>query len=219
MTEESALLPSIEDRLTVVGQTGSGKTYGALWHLSKFDLKNQRWIILNFKNEKLINAIPRTHEIGYEIPSKNGLYVVRPGIDDEKELISFLWQIWREENIGLFVDEAYMIEFIGAVKPFIAILTQGRTKNIPVITLLQRPVGVTRFAFSEAQYIQVFDLMDNRDYEVTEEFMPSVYGEPLPKHHSWYWEVGRKKLFQFKPVPKMDEILSTINSKIFTRKI
>lgn len=219
MSEEIVLLPGVEDRLTTVGQTGSGKTYGALYQLSRFDLKHQRWIIFNTKNEKLINAIPRTHEIGYEIPQKNGLYIIRPRIDEEEELTSFLWKILEEEEIGLFFDEAYMVEFIGAVKPYIALLTQGRTKQIPIISLVQRPIGVTRFVFSEAQFIQVYDLMDYRDYEVTENFMPSVYGKPIPKFNSWYWDGIRKKMFQFAPVPSMNEILTTINSKLFVRKI
>jgi len=216
---DNATLPNTKDRLTVVGQTGSGKTHGALWHLSKFDLKNQRWIIFNFKNEELINSIPMIREIGYEIPSKPGLYIVRPSINDEERLTEFLWSIWAANNVGCFFDEGYMIEFIGAVKPYIAILTQGRTKHIPVITLIQRPVGVTRFAFSEAQYIQVFDLMDFRDYEVTENYMPSVYELNLPEFHSWYWEVKRKKLVQFSPVPNIDEIFSTIKGKLHSRKI
>lgn len=216
---ETAILPGTSDRITIVGQTGSGKTYDALYILSKFDLKNQRWIIVNTKNEPLIDSIPRAHFIGYEIPKKNGLYIIHPGIDDEKPLTKFLWDILDEENIGLFFDEGYMIEFIGAVRPYIAIMTQGRTKRIPVFSLYQRPIGVTRFSFSEAQYLQVLDLFDYRDYEVLEFYMPKVYGLPLPKYHSWYWDNIRKIMFQMKPVPSIDEIYSTINSKLFTRKI
>ena len=216
---EIPILPGISDRITIVGQTGSGKTHGGLWHLSKFDLKNQRWIIINTKNEKLIDSIPRARFIGYEIPRKNGLYIVHPRIDDEKELTKFLWDILDEEDIGLFFDEGYMIEFIGAVMPYIAIMTQGRSKNIPVMSLYQRPIGVTRFSFSEAQYIQIYNLKDYRDYEVTENWMPSVYGQPLPKHYSWYWDDPRKIMFQFSPVPGIDQIYSTMNTKLFTRKI
>lgn len=213
------ILPGQSDRITFVGQTGSGKTHGALYTFSRFDLKNQRWILVNTKNEKLIDNIPRVHFIDYEIPKKNGVYVLHPGIDDEKPLTKFLWDILKEENIGLFFDEGYMVEFIGAVRPYIAIMTQGRSKNIPVMSLFQRPIGVTRFSFSEAQYLQVYDLFDYRDYEVTEFYMPKVYGLPLPKYHSWYWDNQRKIMFQFKPVPSIDEIYSTINTKLFTRKI
>jgi hypothetical protein len=214
-------LPGVEDRLTIVGQTGSGKTHGALWQLSKQPIDRMPYVILNFKNEKLIDSIARARHIGYDLPTKPGIYVIHPHIEDEKPLNDFLWKLWERGNCGLYIDEGYMVEFIGAVKPLIAILTQGRTKHIPVITLVQRPVGVTRFIFSEAQYIQVFDLMDSRDYEVVENYMPyDLQGMPqLPKYNSWYFENGTKHLFQFKPVPPIEEIFAVINSKLYSRKI
>lgn len=211
------MLPGNMDRLTEIGCTGSGKTVAALWQLSKKDFKEMPWIILDFKREDFHKV--KARKIGYDIPQDGGLFIIQPRLDEKKKLEDFLWKVWDSRGIGIYIDEAYMVEYMGANEPFIAILTQGRSKFIPMINLAQRPSWISRFVISEAQFIQVFDLTDLRDYETLENFMPGVAGRKLPRFHSWYWDVVRKQLVQFLPVPPKDEIISAINRQLFRRKI
>lgn len=215
-------LMGVSDRTAIIGATGTGKTVFAKYILSKQDFSPRSksampWIILDFKREDF-NSI-KAEAIGYEIPKKPGLYILQPHLNDEKDLHDFLWDIWNHGRIGIFCDEGYMIPAMNCQKPFRAILTQGRSKKIPMINLSQRPVQIDRFILSEAQFIQVFHLNDVRDYDTVEGLMPSIYELDLPEFHSWYWDVKRKSLIQFSPAPPPEEIEKEINQKLFTRMI
>lgn len=210
-------LPGIYDRVAEIGQTGSGKTVFSMWQLSRKDFKELPWIIVDFKREDFAEV--KARKIGYEVPKHGGLYIVQPRIDEKKQLIDFLWKVWDEGNVGVYIDEAYMIDFMGANDPYIAILTQGRSKIIPMFNLVQRPVYVSRFIFSEAQFIQLFTLADKRDYETIESFMPDAARLPLPEFHSWYYDHKKKLLTHFMPSPSKEKVISAINAKLHTRKI
>jgi hypothetical protein len=137
-----------------------------------------------------------------------GLYIAHPHPTQTEELEAMLWRIHAQGGIGLFVDEGYLI---GRDSPaFQAILTQGRSKRIPVIMLTQRPSWVTRFAFSEADIIQLYQLTDRRDLLTVKQFMPLPIEEPLPApYHSWWWDNARNYRAILSPVPGKNEILDT----------
>jgi hypothetical protein len=209
--------PDDSHRHLIVGRTGSGKTQAAMDAMSYRSFDTKRWIIFDYKGDALI-AQSGAREIGLfdPLPELPGLYVVRPlPTDDVKPL---LWQIWREGNTGIYVDEGYMIDD-GDKKdnPFRAILTQGRSKQIPVILLSQRPVWLSRFAFSEATFIQLFDLTDLRDAQTVTKFVPMLdenYAEKLGRYQSYYYDVERKKLAKLAPARKADKILAQIRDRM-----
>jgi hypothetical protein len=212
------------NRLTVIGRTGSGKTTGILWHLSKQNLRDGiPWLLIDFKGDELIADIRNAHIADFDtVPKEKGLHILRPRLDETEELNKLLWKIWEEENIGVILDEGYMMS---ESRAYDALLTQGRTKNIPVITGTQRPVKVSRFVFSEATFIQVYDLNDARDYDIVREFVPDspssapLFSRPLQDYYSWYIDTERKQVFMFKPMPDKAIILATINQQLHTRKI
>lgn len=213
-------LPNETNRITLIGRTGTGKTVAGLWHLSNQNLERP-WVILNFKNDEHIDSIPYCQEIDFDyVPDKKdrGIFILRPLPGDMdgagSPLEVYLWKLWARENVGLFCDETFMIGVNN--KAFNAILTQGRSKRIPVIACTQRPCRITLFAFSEASYIQVFDLNDFRDIDTVEGFVPLDWDKekPLAPHQSWYYEVGSNRLFRFNPVPAMPEILTVFESKL-----
>lgn len=215
-------LPNSSQRITVVGRTGTGKTVAGLWHLSNHNLKKP-WVIFNFKNEEFIDELPNAHHIDFDyLPKKKdtGLYILnpspldseRPGPGEASTVEKYLWSIWDRENCGIFCDEGYMM---GDSKGFIACLTQGRSKKIPMIINAQRPAWITRFAFSEADFFQVFHLNDDRDKATIEGFTPLDYSheEILGEHQSWYYDVGKNKLWKFYPVPPVPKLYTIIESK------
>lgn len=209
-------LPNDSERLVIVGRTGSGKTRAGMWHLSQRNF-NKPWIIVDYKRDELIAQSPAI-EIGLKerLPKKGGgLFVVRPTpTDEDAELMEVLMlNCWHRGNIGLYIDEGFMIPHAPPFRAFNMIQTQGRSLRVPVIQLSQRPVWLSRFAFSEANFFQLFDLNDIRDRKQVGSFMPSEAQQRLPEFHSWFYDVGKNELAVMKPVPSDDEILSGFRIK------
>lgn len=206
-------LPDSTHRHIVVGRTGTGKSVLAVWLLSQRNWDEIPWIIIDYKGDKLIARIP-AREIGFgTIPSEPGLYVIRPLPDQREEMDAFMMQVWERQNVGLFIDEAYMIGQHSA--GFRTVLTQGRSLEIPVIALSQRPVKVDTFMLSEADFIQTFHLNGFRDRRTMEEYIPGVdMDAQLPEHTSWYYDVGKDKLFRFNPVPPPDKIIEIFHRRL-----
>jgi Type IV secretion-system coupling protein DNA-binding domain len=208
-------LPRDDEHTTIVGRNGTGKTQAGAWLLSEQSLQTKPWVILDYKGEEMLNSIPRIREIGFnEAPSQPGLYILksRPDLDVDTE--NWLWRIWEKENTGVFIDEGYMLPEVrkGA---FSALLTQGRSKRTPVITLSQRPVRVDRAAFSEASHLIAFDLNDKRDHKSLEEVVPTGFmKDAVPKYHARWYSVKKDKTWIMKPVPEADQIVDTINEKL-----
>jgi len=209
-------VPKISDRVAIMGSNGTGKTQFGAWLLSIGYFDVQPYIIIDYKRDELLNSSDRIKEIGVgeEPPKHPGLYIVhpRPRIDDAA-MEGFLERVWERENIGLYFDEGYMVPDKAA---FPAILTQGRSKNIPSIVLSQRPAWISRFVFSEANHYALFHLSDRDDRKEVRRFMPDHVdvNKALPKFHSWYYTRGEQNAVALSPVPGADEILERIESRL-----
>jgi hypothetical protein len=203
------------DRLTIVGATGSGKTYAGLYHLSQRDLNNSIWIVYDFKRDETINSIQSAQHIGLgeKLPERPGVYIVHPRPGDEDFVDAHMYRIWDRENIGVYVDEGYMVG--NRSQGFRALLTQGRSKHIPMIILSQRPVFMDRFVFSESQYFQVFRLQHSDDISSTQKFIPYDLSRRLPRYHSYYYDVNNDSLVVLKAVPDGPAILDTFETKLY----
>ena len=206
-------LPDDTQRLSIVGATGSGKTQAAMWHLSNRDYLDRPWIVYNFKTDRSIDSIPYKKDIELdEIPVKPGIYITHPQPDSQEEIEAQMWEIWKRGGIGVYVDEGYMV---GNNNPaFRAILTQGRSKEIPAIVLSQRPVWMDRFVFSESEFFQVFRLNHKQDRKNVEQFIPADIGNRLPAYHSYYYDVGENKVTVLRPVPSIETIYRSFESRL-----
>lgn len=220
-------LPRLSDRITCCGRTGTGKTVGGLWHLSNYNVATFPWVLIDFKNEEHMDEID-LQEIDFTwVPTKKtvGLYRLRctpydlqGTTKDRSKLDKFLVGIWERGNCGLFLDEAYIIGNSDALN---LCYTQGRSLRIPMITNTQRPVWCSRFAFSEATFIQVYDLTDSDDIKRVEGFVPIDWdrARPLGEHESYYYDVAKKHLVRLRPVPPMEEIAKTFDAKLPQRRV
>ena len=192
----SIRLPDKHQRLVIVGKTGSGKTLAGLWHLQMAD-RSIPWIFIDYKGDANISLLqPETFDPRAAMESGK-LYRYKP-LPNDPNVENVLWQLWARENVGIFVDEAYMLPNGDAMN---AILTQGRSKCMPVIALTQRPVFVPRFFFSEADFYQTFWLNDARDRKTVTSFQPDEVNQRLPAFHSYYYDVGNDTLNIMLPVP------------------
>lgn len=207
-------LPNDQQRLTIVGATGSGKTQAALWHLSKRNFDEKPWIIYDFKIDEMINTIEGLQEIALEdpLPERPGLYIVHPTPYQEEQVEAHMLRIWEKENIGVYVDEGIMVGTNN--RGFRLLLTQGRSKHIPMITLSQRPVWLDRYVFSESEFYRVFRLQHVKDVASVEQFIPHDLSERLPEYHSYYYDVPADELVVANPVPDESIIMDTFDMKL-----
>lgn len=203
-----------QQRTSIVGATGSGKTFAAVWQLSLKNYDQKPWIIYDFKYDEMINSITGIVHIAVDapVPDRPGLYVVHPHPAEADLVEAQMWKIWERGNIGVFVDEGYMVGKNN--QAFRALLTQGRSKHIPMIVLSQRPVWMDRFVFSESEFFQIFRLQHKKDVASVQEFIPFDLSKRLPEYHSYYYDVHADKMVVLGPVPKRTEIMKTFNLKM-----
>jgi DNA helicase HerA-like ATPase len=220
-------LPAEDEHIAVVGRNGSGKTMLGAFLLAMQDLSNKTWLVLDYKGEEIFAALENARAIGFrDVPDEPGVFILssRPDLEDHTE--NWLWRIWEHSHVGLLVDESYMLP--NYVKgAFQAILTQGRSRRIPVIALTQRPVRVSPFAFSEASHVAVFDLNAKADRKTVEDrtgegFMswrpPEFPDERLPRFHSRWYSVKTDSRYIVRPVPEAAKIIQKIDSQLKPRR-
>ncbi len=216
-------LPTDTQRLSIVGRTGSGKTVAAVWHLSNAAFDRMPWVVYDFKRDALLQRIAdlgAEMEIGADhielddLPTRPGIHFVHPHPDDIMPVREQMMKIWEQEHTGVFVDEGYMV--CGPLNPnpaFRSLLTQGRSKHIPMIILSQRPVWLDRFAFSESDYYQIFALNHSGDRKKIQEYIPEDLSERLPPFYSYYHDVSASETVVMKPVPTDDEVLAVFAAR------
>lgn len=199
--------PSPQNRTTIGGSTGSGKSQFAVWFLSTRNIADRPWVIVDPKGDELIADLPVLElSPGSKPPREPGLYVIRPlpGLHDDW-LEQFFWQCWVQEDIGLYVDEGYRVPRNS--KAFLALLTQGRSKHIEMITCTQRPVLCHPMLFSESDFLVLFRMNKPTDRDTMSDYISASVKKRLPEYNSYWYDVGQDACFPLKPAPSRDEIL------------
>lgn len=209
-------LASPKQHTAIIGRNGSGKTVAGLWHLSQRNFLQMPWIVVDFKGDENINALERARYIEPgEIPKHPGIYILQPDAANPEPLAETFENAYDKERVGFWIDEGFMMgESKTVEKKFIRLLVQGRSKRIPFIVLAQRPTWITRFVFSESSFFQIFHLQDDRDAAILKEIMPKDSIRRLPDFHSMYFDVAQNHVHYLAPVPKADEIIGSIDSKL-----
>jgi hypothetical protein len=205
--------PASDKRAVIVGSTGSGKTFVACWLLAFADWHKRPWYILDYKGDQLIRDIRATDiDVNEEPPTEPGLYrlALIPDMDD-KALAKFFWRIWENENSGIYLDEGFMINRNDTA--FKALLTQGRSKNIQMITLVQRPVFCSKFIFSEANHFYVMKLQIEDDRKYVSGYLDGTPINRLPRFHSYVYNADDQEGVHLGPVPGRAAILDLFNHR------
>ena len=206
-------LPGRDKRTAIIGSTGSGKTVLACWVLAHADWHKRPCYVLDYKGDSLIGEIGM-EEINVNLPPprKPGLYRVRliPEVTDEA-LTKFLWRVWQNENAIVYTDEGFMIPRRDPA--FLALLTQGRSKNIQMITLVQRPVWCSKFVFSEANHFYVMRLQTEDDRKYVSGYLDGTPIDRLPRFHSYWYSADEQEGAHLAPVPGTGEILDIFEQR------
>lgn len=222
-------LPGRDKRTVIIGSTGSGKTFTACWLLAHADWHIRPCYILDYKGDDLILDLGvEDIDVTKPPPRKAGLYRVPliPEMSDAA-LTQFLWRVWANENAIVYVDEGYMIPSNNIA--YKALLTQGRSKNIQMITLVQRPVFCSKFVFSEANHFYVMRLQTEDDRKYVRGYLDGTPIDRLPKYHAYWYSAEDQEGAHLAPVPgraailsifdKRRELIELENQKINHRKV
>lgn len=211
-------LPAHDKRVAIVGSTGSGKTFVACWLLAHCDWHRRPCYVLDFKGDTLIGEIGMTDiNVNLPPPTKPGLYRVPliPEVTNEA-LTQFLWKVWRNENAIVYTDEGFMIP--NRDPAFLALLTQGRSKNIQMITLIQRPVWCSKFVFSEANHFYIMRLQTEDDRKYVSGYLDGTPIGGLPRFNSYWYNADEQEGAHLAPVPGRTAILEIFDNRRSTNK-
>lgn len=207
-------LPLIEPgkRAIVAGKTGTGKSTLAVWLL---DRSPQSWIILNPKHTAAYRNLPDSIIFnrfdGKKIRSKLRHYkYVSLNFKNEEADSEFLdaiisWIHNDVKNVGLCCDELYTLHSASgrAGDGLIGWLTRGRELKQSFLGLTQRPAWISRFCFSESDFVGCMRLMreDDRKRMVQETGRPE-FGQDL-RGHQWLWyNDAADDIILYGPVPQ-----------------
>lgn len=215
--------PDDQQRLVIVGTTGSGKTHAFMWHLARRNYDEKPWVIYDWKRDEFINSIPGTFELDVNAPAPEnpGIYIVQPVPEDDDEAVTDqMVDIWKKEDIGVGVDEGYMVSTKN--HGFRKLLTQGRSKHIPMIIGTQRPVWMDKFVFTESEFKQVFRLQSDDDMKKLREYVKQIeimarrypLEEPDFKRWSYYYDGTENRLTPLRPVPDQNTIRAMFSAKL-----
>lgn len=217
-------LPNLRQHLTIIGRNGSGKTRFGAWALSKAPFNRQPFIIIDYKGEDLFRRIEKAENIKLDdkLPRIPGIYIARPRADQDADVNRFLMRIYDKGKTGIFVDEGLMLPKEPAYFGMKNLLSQGRSKHIPLIICTQKPSYISTSTFSEASYLCVFHLIDARDKRRVGEFTPDdpVWNldRRLPDYYSRWYDVNRDRSLVLRPVPDDEVILDEFDAKLRSRR-
>lgn len=197
-------------RGVVAGRTGSGKSTLGCWLLNR---SVQHWVILNPKWTKAYSALPDANILNGFNKSKMDKSIEKhrftiinfSGDQSNPEfidaVIDYLHQSY--ENIGLCADELYSLHKAGQCgQGLIGWLTRGRELKQTFLGMTQRPAWVSKFIFSEADFICSMDLSLADDRKRMYEFTGDENFNDRLDPHKWLWyDVGKDKISKFGPVP------------------
>lgn len=206
-------LPSIDPgkRAIVSGRTGSGKSTLAAWLLGR---SSQHWIVFNPKHtaayRNLDDAIvfKKFDARGILKRIRKHKFVVLnfKGEEATPEFMDavLLWLHENVRNVGVCCDELYYMHSAAgrAGDGLIGWLTRGRELKQSFLGLTQRPAWISRFLFSEADFIGSMDLVLEDDRKrLVSETGAEAFIERLPNHRWLWYTVSDDAIAKFGPVP------------------
>jgi len=195
----------------LAGRTGSGKSTLATWLMQR---SAGHWVIINPKwtkafdrleDSKKIVSIRKTKDISKSI-FENRYTIINPKADESThEQLDLLIQ-WLHESfvdVGIYVDELYYVHTGGRAGPgLIGVLTRGRELNQTFLGATQRPAFLSKFLFSEADYICGMSLNMEADRKRMVEYTGRKAYETKLKARDWLWyDVSADTLQAWGPVP------------------
>lgn len=208
--------PRIErdKRAIVVGRTGSGKTTLARYLLLA---SGQHVVIFNPKHTIGYSSLPGVKIIrGFDAKAvcrsirENRFTVINfDGSESTPEFMDSVIDYLHRKftNICLCVDELFTLHTNGRPGPgLLGWLTRGRELKQSFIGLSQRPRWISRFVFSEADYIGGMDLKLLEDRKSMQENTgDDSFMSRLPPYYWRWYNVADDEARTYRPVTLQEE--------------
>lgn len=212
-------LPLASQRTIVIGRTGGGKTVFVKWLLSRMPIETMPWVVVDYKHVGDYTSIPHAKKLKTGvIPKEVGLHVMQPDFNDDELIDAYLFEIMRRGNIGLVFDEGASIpQREPRFKGLKTVLAQGRAKRVPVIFASQRPRYINKSLLSEGDFFAKFNLSYYQDEEYMADIMSGSGGTRLAEFHSYWYDVGKNKIFTLAPVNE-EETLERFDERLRTKR-
>jgi hypothetical protein len=179
------------EHVAAIGDTGTGKTY--LLARGLLNLRNYV-VVLKTKPDK----DDATKWAGFlRIRKAKGMqnerysrFLLEP---EYREQAVEGWRmseaVWRQGSWTVVYDEEWLAEKIGLTDQIERLLTQSRSKNVSVVSGMQRPVGNSRFVISQSTHVFCFRVEGRDAKTVAEATSPRILPvlESLHGHEFAYY--------------------------------
>lgn len=197
-------------RLIVTGRTGSGKSTLICWLLNR---SRQHWVIFNpkwtaaFKNLPDSNVMNGFDDKKFDASIKKYKYTIINFKSAEANyafmdaVLDYIHNSY--ENIGVCIDELYTLHNNSrAGEGLIGLLTRGRELKQSFIGASQRPAWISRFCYSEADYISTLSIAMIEDRKVLRDNTGSDFFLEKLEARKWLWyDVSGDKTIKYGAVP------------------
>lgn len=107
------------------------------------------------------------------------------------------------ENVGFCIDELYTLHTGGrAGEGLTGVLTRGREMKQSFLGLTQRPAWVSRFCFSESDYVIGMDLALKEDRKRMVDITGNIHFSERLEARKWlFYDVGKDDIKKYSAVP------------------
>ena len=177
------------EHMGLVGMTGSGKSTAAAVILAV----RRYLVVLRTKPDRVRYGARLARRARAMNDRRLSRIVLDPPYEAQaQECRRALDLAWEQGAWTVYVDELYYAdEQLGLEWELNRLLTQGRSKGVSLVTGMQRPVSVTRFALGEATHVLSFGL-EGRDVrtiaEVTSENFARTVAELERYEFAWWYK-------------------------------
>lgn len=117
-------------------------------------------------------------------------YILRPTYEAQAEEFYRAFDLaWDSGGWTIYIDELFYLQRLHLEPAIEKLLTQGRSNYITVMSGVQRPAWVTRFAMSEARHIMAGKMGDKADVKRVGEIVGQEYAGKVQalQFHDFLW--------------------------------
>ena len=169
----------IGEHIAVIGTTGTGKTY----LMSRLADMRKYVVMLRTKpdDNKFRGFTRATSDKAMSSVYARKL-LIEPAYDAQSSIGFAVFETaWKQGRWTVFLDELYYISVeLGLQNSVNKLLTQGRSKRLSIVTGMQRPAWISRFALSEVQHVFTFSL-ERRDAKTLGDSSTSRFVDIAPR--------------------------------------
>lgn len=195
-----------DEHVFIPGMTGSGKSFLAevylagFEHVLKLDTKGEVYerrkkgepVWRGLEENKDFTVIESLEEID-QVETKKIIYA--PNFEEQtiEYYDSLLKWAYMRENTTIWIDELMSIADSPTRYPkyLKACMTRGRSKDVAVWALTQRPSDIPSIVMANCTHFFIFDLMLPNDRKKVSEATGIPDFMETPGHHNfWYYRIG-----------------------------